>query len=62
MPDMSGIELTKEIRRIEKEQKTMNRLVLIGMSGYDDYKIKAKGRNSGMNDVYLKPVSKDVLK
>lgn len=51
MPVMNGIDATIELKKLYK-----NRFI-IGMTGYDDNEQHKKFKNSGMDDVLIKPVN-----
>jgi CheY-like chemotaxis protein len=59
LPDIDGIEATKEIRHQEDQAK---RAVIVALTGYAQADIHAKCREAGMDDVLLKPTDDVQLK
>jgi CheY-like chemotaxis protein len=59
LPDIDGIEATKEIRSHEDQAK---RAVIVALTGYAQKKVYEKCREAGMNDVLLKPTDETHLK
>lgn len=55
MPLMNGFEATREIRKIEKERKTKNPIVIIGLSGNAREAFAIQGVEAGMNDYIVRP-------
>jgi len=55
MPNMDGIELTKEIKKINKEQK------LIILSAYNDKTYKSKLAQYGVDAILFKPIDMSIL-
>jgi len=60
LPGLSGIDLTLMIRAYEKECKKTP-VPIIGLTAHSEEKIKRECLDSGMNDVYTKPMTTDVL-
>ena len=57
MPKMNGIATVAEIRHLEKEAKSY----IIGLIDCDDPNYLKKGLESGMNEVYTKPINKEFI-
>ncbi|MFP4332408.1 MAG: response regulator transcription factor [Campylobacterales bacterium] len=55
IPDIDGIELAKEVRRVDK------RIPIIAISAYDDKEYLLGAINSGMNKYILKPFKMEEL-
>jgi CheY-like chemotaxis protein len=53
MPDMDGLEATREIRRLEANKE--KRVGIIGLTAYADRADHEKCLNAGMNEVLVKP-------
>lgn len=53
MPDMTGADVTKELRRIEGHGKQTS---IIGITANEDEGIKTICLNAGMNDIFSKPL------
>jgi signal transduction histidine kinase/DNA-binding NarL/FixJ family response regulator/HPt (histidine-containing phosphotransfer) domain-containing protein len=60
LPGLSGIELTRKIRAFEKEN-LMPAIPIIGLTAHSEEKIKRGCLKAGMNDVFTKPMTTDVL-
>lgn len=60
LPGLSGIDLTRKIRMFEKE-KCKPPIPIIGLTAHSEEKIKRNCLQSGMNEVYTKPMTTDVL-
>ncbi len=58
LPDMSGLELAREVRKIEACRETF----LVALTGYDDQEMREAAASSGIDLYRLKPVSMDMLK
>ena len=61
MPNMNGIEATKEIRNREEQFKKTKRIPIIGLSGVTDQELITKATHVGMDDYISKPVSGKAL-
>lgn len=59
MPDMDGLEATREIRRQENGRE--KRINIVGLTANASRTIRQKCLEAGMNDVLLKPFSTDSL-
>lgn len=59
LPDISGIEATKEIRRNESTEKKAK---IVALTGYAQEEIHAQCREAGMNGVLLKPTDDGQLR
>lgn len=59
MPLMNGIETTQKILELSKNYGNVK---IIGIMGLDDATINDSCLASGMHQVILKPISKDILK
>lgn len=60
LPGLSGSDLTRKIRVIEKE-KHKRPIPIIGLTAHSEEKIKRSCLQSGMNEVYTKPMTAEVL-
>lgn len=60
LPGLSGIELTSKIREFEQETGK-NATPVIGLTAHSEEKIKRNCLASGMNEVYTKPITADIL-
>lgn len=60
LPGLSGIDLTRKIRMFEQE-KYKSPVPIIGLTAHSEEKIKRNCLQSGMNEVYTKPMTTDVL-
>jgi CheY-like chemotaxis protein len=60
LPGLSGIDLTSKIRTFEKE-KQIPLTPIIGLTAYREEKIKQACRQSGMNEVFTKPMTVELL-
>jgi len=58
LPDMSGLDVTKEIRQID----TANKTLIVALTGHDDDEHRRKARESGCDEYLVKPVDIRVLK
>jgi len=61
MPFMDGYECTKLIREYESTNN-LPPSYIIGLSAYKSEEAKESGKESGMNDFILKPVSVEAVK
>ncbi len=62
MPEMDGLEATKEIRKLELEDsKNRQAVLVIGLTGAADSASIAKCTEAGMQSVVTKPIDKDEL-
>ncbi|MDX2164637.1 MAG: response regulator [Gammaproteobacteria bacterium] len=62
MPEMSGIEATKAIRKRENAARADAPVWIVGLTVHDDQETLAACLDAGMNHVITKPVSPDQLK
>lgn len=60
LPGLSGIDLTRKIRMFEKE-KYKAPIPIIGLTAHSEEKIKRNCLQSGMNEVYTKPMTTAIL-
>jgi CheY-like chemotaxis protein len=60
MPGLNGSAIAEKIRALEKEQG-LRRTPIIGLTGHDANRVMDDCRNSGMDTVLSKPVSKQLL-
>ncbi len=60
LPDLSGIELTSRIRTLEKEERKRP-IPIIGLTAHSEEKIKKSCLESGMDKVFTKPMTLDIL-
>lgn len=60
LPGISGIDLTKSIRTQEKE-KQKDPVPIIGLTAHSEESIKLKCQLAGMNAVFTKPMTIDIL-
>jgi CheY-like chemotaxis protein len=60
LPGLSGIDLTRKIRALEKEQQKQS-IPIIGLTAHSEEHIKRECLQAGMNEVYTKPMTMDVL-
>ncbi|CAM2944888.1 sensory box histidine kinase/response regulator [Legionella steigerwaltii] len=60
LPGLSGIELTRRIRKYEKEHHRIP-VLIIGLTGHDEHKIKNKCIQAGMNAAFTKPLNSETL-
>jgi CheY-like chemotaxis protein len=56
LPDMSGLELGKELRRRRGSSQR-----LIAFTGYDSDDYREQARHAGFDDFYLKPMELDAM-
>jgi CheY-like chemotaxis protein/HPt (histidine-containing phosphotransfer) domain-containing protein len=61
LPQKSGTELTKEIRAYEKKQQRTS-CPIVGLTGHSFGKIPQACLDTGMNEVYQKPLRPKILK
>ena len=57
LPDISGIEVTKELRKLEKDG---NSVPIVALTAHHTEEDKERGLAAGMQDFILKPLSKEV--
>ena len=57
LPDMTGLELAREIRKIEACRETF----LVALTGYDDKETRQAAASSGIDVYRVKPVSMEML-
>ncbi|MGC1182185.1 ATP-binding protein [Legionella sp.] len=60
LPGLSGSDLTSKIRAFEKE-KNKPAIPIIGLTAHSEERIKKSCLQSGMNEVYTKPMTLEVL-
>jgi PAS domain S-box-containing protein len=60
LPGLSGIDLTRRIRALERENHKQP-IPIIGLTAHSEEKIKKNCLQSGMNEVYTKPMTIEVL-
>jgi len=60
MPNMDGYDTTREIRRLERWQRTSPQPI-VALSAHAVSEFEEKALQSGMNDFLAKPVSKKEL-
>jgi len=60
MPGLDGMQLTKTIRKYEKEQGK-DAMLILGLSAYALEEVKQKALDSGMDEFVTKPVDMDKL-
>lgn len=60
MPEMTGIELVKELRAFETENR-LSLLPIVLCSGHDDKEFKRSCASTSISRVLVKPVEKDRL-
>lgn len=60
LPGLSGIELTLNIRAFEREKQRTS-IPIIGLTAHSDEHIKQTCLQSGMNEVFTKPMTIDIL-
>ncbi len=58
LPDITGLELAREIRKIDACRETF----LVALTGYDDNRLRQEASSAGIDLYRLKPVSIDMLK
>lgn len=61
LPGYSGDELSLKIRALEKE-RSRTPAIIVGLTGHAMHDIRQKCLDSGMNDVYSKPITFQALK
>ena len=62
MPIMDGIDATKEIRSIEKDQKDAKKITIVGITGHVQSKFQEEGIKAGMDEILAKPIYAGDLK
>lgn len=60
LPDMNGIEVTKELRKLEKERGRSVLVPIVALTAHHTEEDKDRGLAAGMQEFILKPLSKDV--
>lgn len=60
LPDVSGVQLSREIRSWEKEHQ-LPRTPIIGLTGHALESAQFECLDAGMNEVYRKPISQPIL-
>lgn len=60
LPGLSGIDLTRKIRTFEKENHKLP-IPIIGLTAHSEEKIKSNCLQAGMNEMYTKPMTLEVL-
>lgn len=61
MPELNGIEVTRQIREIERAQSTPNSTFIIGLSAYAQPEKIVEAIEAGMNDFISKPATFDKI-
>lgn len=61
LPGMSGIELAEQIRAWEEQQHIKQPIPIIGLTAHVQKEIGNQCLKAGMNAVYTKPMTHDVL-
>lgn len=59
LPDMTGIEVTAEIRRLENSQK---HTPIVALTAYTDQELKLACRAVGIEEIIHKPANRETLK
>lgn len=59
LPDMNGIEVTKELRELEKQRGSLL-VPIVAFTAHHTEENKDRGLAAGMQDFVLKPLSKEV--
>jgi two-component system aerobic respiration control sensor histidine kinase ArcB len=57
LPDMSGIDVTKKLRELEK---TGSSVPIVALTAHDEESYKILGLEAGMQEFVLKPLTKEV--
>jgi len=60
MPGLDGMQLTKNVRQLEKEQEK-EAMLIVGLSAYALEEVKAEALLSGMDEFVSKPIDMSVL-
>lgn len=63
LPDINGIEVTARLRKIEAENNEQKqRAQVIGLTAYSVKEVQDKCKEAGMDKVFAKPVTPELLK